>query len=285
MSGRETLPYDPRRDLRARPGFVAELGRRAIERGRGALRLLRTLADALSSSRTPGLAAAAEVRRIAVSQILFTGVQAVGLVGVIALLLGATIIIQTNLMAPGTPGEMLGKILVAVVVRELAPLVTAIVVAGRSGTAIATELGNMKASSEVLALESLGIDPARFIVLPRLIGAIVSVLVLTVYFSVVAVAGGYSVSLLITAPSFSALRSGFAEALVPADLALFLAKGVGLGLIVGWLACHFGLEVKSSPTEVPQKASAAVVMTLFGCVAFNLLVTAMFYWIVGPPIR
>ncbi len=56
----------------------------------------------------------------------------------------------------------------AVVLRELAPLITAIVVAGRSGTAIATELGNMKVSSEVLALMSLGIDPPRFIVWPRL---------------------------------------------------------------------------------------------------------------------
>ncbi len=285
MSGRETLPYDPRRDAATRSGLVARLGQRAIARWRGAHRLYTTLADALASPRTPGVAAAAEVRRIAVAQILFTGVQAVGLVSVIALLLGATIIIQTNLMAPATPGEMLGKILVAVVVRELAPLVTAIIVAGRSGTAIATELGNMKASSELLALASLGIDPPRFIVLPRLIGAIASVLVLTVYFSVVAVAGGYTVSLLINAPSFSALRTGFAEALVPADLALFLVKGVGLGLIVGWLSCHFGLEVKSSPTEVPQKASTAVVMTLFGCVAFNLMVTAMFYWLVGPPIH
>lgn len=285
MSSRETLPYDPRRDPRTPHGFIARLGQRAINRGRGARRMWTTLSLAVASTRTPGTAAAAEVRRIAMSQIVFTGVQAVGLVSAIALLLGATIIIQTNLMAPGTPGEMLGKILVAVVLRELAPLVTAIIVAGRSGTAIATELGNMKASSEVLALSSLGIDPPRFIVLPRLIGAAASVLVLTVYFSVVAVAGGYTVSLLITAPSFTALRSGFGEALVPADLALFLVKGTGLGLIVGFLSCHFGLEVKSSPTEVPQKASAAVVMILFGCVAFNLVVTAMFYWIVGPPIR
>jgi len=69
--------------------------------------------------------------------------------------------------------------------RELAPLLTAIVVAGRSGTAMATELGNMKVNSEVLALSSLGIDPPRYIVLPRLVASIVSVLVLMIYFSVV----------------------------------------------------------------------------------------------------
>jgi phospholipid/cholesterol/gamma-HCH transport system permease protein len=205
-------------------------------------------------------------------------------VSVIALFIGATIIIQTGIMAPATTGEMLGKILVAVVVRELAPLATAIVVAGRSGTAIATELGNMKVNSEVLALASLGVDPMRYVVLPRLIGTVVSVLALMVYFSVVAIAGGYWVSLLLISPSFDALRAGFAEALLPADLALYLIKGVGLGTLVGWVCCHYGLQVQTSPTEVPQKASRAVVYSLLGCVVFNTAVTAAFYWAVGSPV-
>lgn len=244
-----------------------------------------TLTDALGSVKTPGESARAAAHRIALNQIQFTGVQAVTLVSLIAIFIGATIIIQTNILAPGTPAEMLGKIMVAVVPRELAPLITAIVVAGRSGTAIATELGNMRASSEVLALSSLGIDPPRFIVLPRIIATVVSVLVLTVYFSVVAIIGGYIVSLFMTSTSFAALRAGFAEALGPADLLLFLLKGTGLGVIVGWMSCHFGLQVKTSPTEVPRQASRAVMLSLFGCVAYNTLITACFYWLVGAPIQ
>jgi len=72
---------------------------------------------------------------------------------------------------------------------------------------------------------------------------------------------------------------------MPFDLGLFLVKGVGLGAIVGWLCCHYGLQVKSSPTEVPQQASRAVVMSLLCGVVFSTFVTAMFYWIVGPPIH
>jgi len=140
----------------------------------------------------------------------------------------------------------------------------------------------MKVNDEVHALASLGIDPPRYIVWPRLIASMVSVLVLTIYFSAVAVGGGYVVSLLIASPSLQSLRVGFAVALVPADLGLFLAKGLGLGLIVGWLSCHFGLRVQSSPTEVPQQASRAVVMALLGCVLLNTTVTAIFYWLVGP---
>ena len=63
----------------------------------------------------------------------------------------------------------------------------------------------------------------------------------------------------------------------------FSRKGSGLGTIVGWLSCHFGLQVNSSPTEVPQQASRAVVMSLLGCVVYNTALTAGFYWLVGPP--
>jgi phospholipid/cholesterol/gamma-HCH transport system permease protein len=198
---------------------------------------------------------------------------------------GATIIIQVQIMAAQLPGEMIGRVIVAAVLRELAPLTTAVIVAGRSGTAIATELGNMKVNAEILALSSLGIDPLRFIVWPRLLGAVVSVLVLTVYFGILSIATAYLVGILMGASTFGALQTGFAEALVPADLVLFVAKAGGLGLLVGWLSCHYGLEVKVSPTEVPQKASKAVIMCLLSCVIYNTLVTAVFYMVVGPPIR
>jgi phospholipid/cholesterol/gamma-HCH transport system permease protein len=181
-------------------------------------------------------------------------------------------------------GELIGRVLVAVVLRELAPLITAIVVAGRSGTAIATELGNMKVNSEVLALSSLGIDPVRYVVLPRMVGCIVSVFALMIYFSIVSLSAAFAIGILSSGASLSSFQQGVAGSVMPHDLALFFLKGIGLGLIVGWLSCHFGLEVKSSPTEVPQMASRAVVMSLLGCVVYNTALTAGFYWLVGPPL-
>jgi phospholipid/cholesterol/gamma-HCH transport system permease protein len=264
---------------------VAGVGARAIELARASAGALATLGGALRSVFAPGRAARDVVRRVVLMQILFTGVQALTLVSVIALFIGATIIIQVGNVAPATPGDLLAKILVAVVLREMAPLGTAIVIAGRSGTAIASELGGMKVGAEILALSSLGIDPPRYVVWPRLVGVIVSVLTLMVYFSVVAIVGGYLVSLPIFPSSFGALRAGFAETLGPPDLLLFLGKGVGLGTIVGWAACHFGLQVSVSPTEVPQMASRAVVTSLLACVVFNTAATAAFYWVVGSPMR
>jgi phospholipid/cholesterol/gamma-HCH transport system permease protein len=282
---RSTLPYNPRSEYKRRAGFLGSIGRGAIEWVRDASALFGTLGLSLTSIATPGRAAARTVRAVTLSQILFTGVQAVSLVSVIGLLIGATIVIQTSLMVPGADGELLGKILVAVVLRELSPLITAIIVAGRSGTAIATELGNMKVSGEILALSSLGIDTPRFIVWPRLVASVLSVVALMVYFSFVAVMASAVLGQAVLGPRPVELRSGIARALMPHDLVLFVAKGVGLGTIVGWVACHYGLLVKSSPTEVPKQASAAVVRMLLGAVMYDTALTLVFYWMVGPPIR
>jgi len=280
---RSTLPYDPRADVVRDVGWVGRVGRRAIAFLTETRALLTTLGEATVSNFSPGTAARQLVRRIMVTQVLFTGVQAAMLVSVIGLLIGASIIIQTNLLMPAD-GELIGRVLVAVVLRELAPLITAIVVAGRSGTAIATELGNMKVNSEVLALSSLGIDPMRYVVLPRIVGCVVSVVALMIYFTIVSLSAAFLLGIWSSGVSLSSFRQGVAGSVMPHDLALFFAKGVGLGTIVGWLPCHFGLGVKSSPTEVPQQASRAVVNSLLGCVVYNTALTAGFYWMVGPPL-
>jgi phospholipid/cholesterol/gamma-HCH transport system permease protein len=264
---------------------AGRIGRSAIRSHRRALGLLSTLGAAVASTRIPGVSARRAVRRILTVQLLYTGVEALPLISVIALLIGASIIFQTNLMVPGADGALLGKILVAVVLRELAPLITAVVVAGRSGTAMATELGNMKVNAEVFALMSLGIDPARFLVWPRLLAASLSVVVLMIYFAGVALGGAFGVGLLMGEATIDGLRLGVAATVTTPDLAMFLVKGAGLGTIVGWVCCHYGLEVKSSPTEVPVMASRAVVISLLGSVVYNTLVTAVFYSLVGPPIR
>ncbi len=280
---RSTLPYDPGSEVLRQAGWVERIGRQAIAALSETFSLFGTPKDALLSEPAPGVAARRLVHGIMLTQVMFTGVQALSLVSVIGLLIGASIIIQTNMMVPAD-GELIGRVLVAVVLRELAPLITAIVVAGRSGTAIATELGNMKVNAEVLALSSLGIDPLRYVVLPRMVGCVVSVVALMIYFSIVSLSAAFLLGALSSGASLSSFQQGVAGSVMPHDLGLFFLKGVGLGAIVGWLSCHFGLGVKSSPTEVPQQASRAVVMSLLGCVVYNTALRAGFYWLVGPPL-
>ena len=242
-----------------------------------------TLFGSLWSTRTAGRAAAAEVKRITLTQVFFTGFHGLPFVTAAALVIGATMMIQIAVAAPGLPGEIVGQILVAVLLRELAPLVTAIIVASRSGTAIATELGNMQAGMELHGLASLGIDPLRYVVFPRITAVVVSVLVLTVYFSVLAIAGTIAIAIILGSPSISAVRSGLGAALQFEDFGLYAAKGVGCGVIVGWLCCFFGLQVRSSPTEVPLNSARAVIRSVLSCVVFNFAVTVAYYAWVGTP--
>lgn len=275
----------PRRPGASGGGAAQKVGQRAIGAYEGTWGLFGTLSGALRATFEKGTAARQVGNHLAVRQVFFTGFEALPLVSVIAILVGVTVVIQMQLTGAELPGEIVGRVIVAVVLREIAPLTTAILVTGRSGTAIATELGNMRVGYEILALQSLGIDPLRFIVWPRLVGTVVSVFVLTVYFGIVAILSGYAVDSWLGGSTFAALQTGFTEALVPADIVLLLTKCCGLGLLSGWLSCHYGLKVRVSPTEVPQRASQAVITTLLASVVFNTLVTAIFYLVVGPPIR
>lgn len=260
---------------------LERLGFHGVRAFRVTVALVVTLFSAWRSSLAPGRGAKAVCRSLAIRQIFYTSFQALRMISIIALFIGATLTAQSELLGGPLQRETTGRILVAVVLREVAPLVTAIIVAGRTGTAIATELGVMRVNSEILGLASLGIDPPRFVVWPRIVATTVSVPVLTVFFSAMAMLGGYLSLFLIDSHALAEWQHGAMMGLTPLDLPAMLVKTVGLGGLVGWLCCYYGLDVGVSPTEVPQKASKAVVQTMMACIVYNALVTLAFYGIMG----
>ena len=270
---------------KAEPSLLEDLGRRALHAFQVGAALWVTLISAWRSSLAPGKGASEVCRSLAIRQIFYTSFQALPMISIVALFVGATLTAQTELLGGPLQRETAGEILVAVVLRELAPLVTAIFVAGRSGTAIATELGVMRVNAEILGLASLGIDPPRFVVWPRMVATIVSVPLLTVYFSAMAVMGAGLALFAIDSHAISEWRNGAMMGLHPIDLPLILLKTVGLGGLVGWLCCYYGLDVGVSPSEVPQKASKAVVQTLIVCIIYNALVTLAFYGMMSGSLR
>lgn len=267
----------PARNLK----WVEQIGAQALSLLHVTRGLITTFSSAFSSASAPGNGARLVCRGIVTRQIYYTSFQALGLISVVALFIGATLIVQTELLGGPLNRETASRVLVAIVLRELAPLLTSILVTGRSGTAIATELGVMRVDSEVLALASLGIDPPRFLVWPRMVATMVSVPILTVYFSALALMSGYAAAWMMNSQGVGDWESGAAMGLTLFDLPLFLMKSAGLGCLVGWICCYYGMQVGASPTEVPQKASRAVIHTLLACIIFNALVTAAFYAVVG----
>ncbi len=212
------------------------------------------------------------------AQIYFTGFQALPLISVLALSTGSIVILQssTNLSLLGG-GAILGDLMVAIVVRELAPLLTALIVIARSGTAVASEIGNMRVNREIEALESMGIHPLSYVVFPRLLGGVVSVICLAIYFVVISCIGGYMVTSLLHEMPFSFYGDSLARAFSSVDVGLFMLKNTFGGLIIFMICCYQGFMVKQGPHEVPQVTTKAVVNSVIYVVIFNMSVTLLFY--------
>lgn len=212
------------------------------------------------------------------AQIYFTAWQALPLISLLALAAGGVVIIQSSaqLTLLGS-WEMIGNLMVIIVVRELAPLMVALVVIARSGTAVASEIGNMRVNREIEALEVMGINPLSFIVFPRLFGGVVSVICLAFYFNIVALFGGFLVSTFVQDMPFAFYLDSLAQSLGYEDVWVFALKNAFGGAIIFTVCCFQGLSVKQSSHEVPQVTTKAVVNSIIYIVVFNLGVTAAVY--------
>lgn len=213
-----------------------------------------------------------------VKQILFTGVDGMPVIGTVSALLGMVIIIQAYTLLPALgDAKLISSILVLVIVRELGPILTAFIVIGRSGTALATEIGNMMVSHEVDALKSMGIDPIRFLVAPRLFGMILSMIMLGIYFDLIGLLGGFLVAQLQISLPLEIFARQLFEVMTLDDLIIGLAKNTFFGISIAVVSCYQGMQVQLARTEVPQKTTKAVVSSIFFCFFFNALLTAVFY--------
>ena len=220
------------------------------------------------------------VRDVLARQILFTGIEAVPFMALVSLMAGIAIVVQVQfwLTRVGQSG-LLGPILAAIVIREAAPLIANFIVIGRSGSAITTELGNMKVRGEVRVLDSMGLDPFTYLVLPRVLGSAVAVFSLAVVFVVVSLAGGFLCGLLAGANTGVPevfIKSVFG-AVRPEDVINLFAKTILPGLLTGAICCCEGLGVGPAVTEVPQATTRALVRSVGALFIVTALVSVLTY--------
>ena len=214
-------------------------------------------------------------------QVYFTAVQAIGPVVTLALAVGVFAIVEGVTGIGALSGaESLGRMVTVVVLREVAPLLTGIVVIVRSVTAIAAELGVMRVQREIEALEVMGIPPIRQLVTPRVFGGLLSLFGLSVVFSAVALLGGFVIAQLLVSLPADVFFGSVLSATSPADVWAFLAKIVlgGLGLFL--IACYHGMDVGTSPTEVPIAVSRAALNALILLVAVHGAVSLTVFFVV-----
>jgi phospholipid/cholesterol/gamma-HCH transport system permease protein len=215
-------------------------------------------------------------------QILFTGLQALGLVSLIALLLGAIIIVEGHsvLVAVGQT-EWIYKVLISALVRDLGPVIVGFIIIARSGTAISTELGNMVVNQECDALTVMGISPISYLVVPRVIGVLTSMILLSIYFIVIGFFGGYLVANMFLPLPFADFVDSLTRELTPADLVSMLFKVVVSGFFIAVISCYYGLSVRRSFTNVPQRAIKAVGRSIIAVCIINAIGVAGHYVLGG----
>ena len=237
--------------------------------------VLRTLRDALLL-RLDQLAVVGGQTKL---QVRFTGLDALWLVSGTALLLGAVTLIQAFSQLSGLGAQnYLGTLMVLIILRELGPLLTAVLVIGRSATAIAAELGTMQLNGEVDALATHGVNPYQYLLLPRWLGVLVSVFALVVCFDALALGGGFLVAKLKYGVTFGFYMDSVRQALSNRDFAATLLKVVLFSGAIAFHACHFGLRIQRSQTEIPQAVTKTVVSALVAVFCLDGLIAALLYF-------
>jgi phospholipid/cholesterol/gamma-HCH transport system permease protein len=175
--------------------------------------------------------------------------------------------------------QMLGPLLVAVVARELGPLLTNIIVIVRSSSAMATELGVLKIKGEVRLLEAQGNDPFLHLVLPRVLGVAVSTLCLTVVFILVALASGYLFGAWLGTGSRDMwfFINTVLNALHPQDIVSILVKSILPALVTSAFCCIGGLGVGDSVTDIPHATQRALTRSIAGLFVISAVVSLLTY--------
>jgi phospholipid/cholesterol/gamma-HCH transport system permease protein len=213
-------------------------------------------------------------------QVLTVGVEPVGFVCAVAAFVGMSVVVQLAFWT-GKAGQsqLLGPLLVAVVARELGPLLTNIIVIVRSSSAMATELGVLKINGEVRALEAHGNDPFLHLVMPRVLGVAVSTLCLTIVFILVALASGYLFGAWLGTGSRDVwfFTNTVLNALHPQDMASILAKSILPALFTSASCCIGGLGVGGSVTDIPHATQRALTRSIAGLFVISAVVSLLTY--------
>lgn len=255
-------------------GSFSAIGGRARGSGETALEAIRFVGSCVRAAANLPKSARNLAWRSLFMQVRFTAVDAMPIIAGLALLIGALVIAQAHAQAVRFGvSEALGQLLATIIVRELGPLFAAIIVVARSGTAIASELATSRVMGEVTALEALGVDPVQYMVLPRLLGAAVSVTLLAMYFDAIAIFGGlvatWSLAHLPPGDYLESLRLGMSST----DIVLVMAKGAAFGLGTAAVCCWAGLRAARTPAAIPQSVTRGVVVAMVYVFAVSAIFT------------
>jgi len=209
-----------------------------------------------------------------------TGVDALPIVGLISFLLGLIMAFMSSVQLQQFGANIYVASLVSLsMVRELGPIMTAIIVAGRSGSAFAAEIGTMRISEEIDALFTMGFDPTRFLVVPKIIAAVIMVPVLTLFSDLFAILGGLLVGVSMLDLTANAYITQTVRTLTLFDIFWGLMKSSIFALLIAWIGCLRGFQVRGGAAAVGQATTSAVVSSIFLIILSDSIFSVILrYW-------
>ena len=250
---------------------IERLGAAILERINALGRFVLFLISAVAESVIPPY----KVRLILI-QIRTIGAESVFLVALIAMFTGMVLGLQGEftLRKFGSEGA-LGTVVSLVLVRELGPVLTALMVTARAGSAMAAEIGSMQVTEQIDALTVMAINPIQYLVSPRIIAGLIGFPLLTSMFDVIGIMGGYAVGVgMMGAPSASYFN-GIAQNLTADDVTIGLYKALVFGLIVAWVSCYKGYHAQRMATGISRATTEAVVLSSVLILMFDYLLTSL----------
>lgn len=217
-------------------------------------------------------------RAAIVSQVVRVGVRSIFIVSLVSGCVGLILAFQ---LAPPLDQfgqkDLVANIISIAVLRELGPLIGAIVLTGFAGASIAAEIGTMVVSEEVEALEAHALDPIRFLVVPRLVAAILSMTCLAIIASVVAIVAALLISMLVLQIPYANFMKNMLDQAKLVDFLTGVSKGTVFGMLIGVIACINGLRVTGGAAGVGRATTGTVVQCVVAIVMADLAFTAAFY--------
>jgi len=258
--------------------LVASIGRQWLELIHGALEMIAFFG--LICVRMARVVA--DPRRIRVRALVYhiehVGLHALPILGLLLFLIGVVLAYQGAGQLRKVGGEIyVVNLLGLSILREIGPLVTAIIVAGRSGSAFTAQLGTMKVNQEIDAMRTLGLDPVELLVIPRMLALVLVLPLLTFYACMVALAGGALMSYLvldITAAQFiTQMRAGLLDVY---DVICGELKTPVFAAVIALVGCHEGMQVSGSAESVGLRTTRAVVESIFLVIVINALFSILF---------
>jgi phospholipid/cholesterol/gamma-HCH transport system permease protein len=254
--------------------WIRQLGRGGFgffeKLGRSNLFLLKTLAGIPSVLRRPNLL---------IAQLLSVGVLSLLLIAVSGLFVGMVLALQGyNTLVDFGAEESLGVVVALSIVRELGPVVTALLFAGRAGSALTAEIGLMKATEQLSGMEMMAVDPMHRVIAPRFLAGVLSMPLLAAIFSAVGIYGGYFVGVGLLGVDDGSFWSQMQSKVdLHEDVYNGVIKSLVFGVVVSWIAVFEGYDTVPTSEGVSRATTRTVVYSAFAVLGLDFVLTALMF--------